>query len=48
VMDPFNGLTILGSSAIAVGSDAYSPYGPGMKGLEPVYNLLSRRTRKAR
>jgi hypothetical protein len=33
VMDPFNGLTILGSSAIAVGSDAYSPYGPGMKGL---------------
>ena len=32
VMDPFNGLTILGSSAIAVGSDADSPYGPGMKG----------------
>jgi hypothetical protein len=32
VMDPFNGLTILGSSAIAVGSDANSPYGPGMKG----------------
>jgi hypothetical protein len=32
VMDPFNGLTILGLSAIAVGSDADSPYGPGMKG----------------
>jgi hypothetical protein len=32
VIDPFNGLTILGASAIAVGSDADSPYGPGMKG----------------
>jgi hypothetical protein len=32
VVDPFNGLTILASSAIAVGSDADSPYGPGMKG----------------
>jgi hypothetical protein len=32
VMDPFNGLTILGTSAIAVGSDADSSYGPGMKG----------------
>jgi hypothetical protein len=32
VMDPFNALTILGLSAIAVGSDADSPYGPGMKG----------------
>jgi hypothetical protein len=32
VMDPFNGLTILGGSAIAVGSDAHSAYGPGMKG----------------
>ncbi len=32
VLDPFNALTILGSSAIAVGSDADSPYGPGMKG----------------
>jgi hypothetical protein len=32
VLDPFNALTILGSSAIAVGSDADSAYGPGMKG----------------
>jgi len=32
VADPFNALTILGSSAIAVGSDADSPYGPGMTG----------------
>jgi hypothetical protein len=32
VIDPFNALTILGSSAITVGSDAHSPYGPGMKG----------------
>ena len=32
VIDPFNGITILGSSAIAVGSNAYSPYGPGMRG----------------
>jgi hypothetical protein len=32
VADPFNALTILGLSAIAVGSDADSPYGPGMKG----------------
>lgn len=32
VIDPFNGITILGSSAIAVGSNAYSPYGPGMPG----------------
>jgi hypothetical protein len=33
VLDPFNALTILGTSAIAVGADADSPYGPGMKGL---------------
>ncbi len=33
VLDPFNALTIVGTSAIAVGSDADSPYGPGMKGL---------------
>ncbi len=33
VIDPFNALTIVGTSAIAVGSDADSPYGPGMKGL---------------
>jgi hypothetical protein len=32
VVDPFNAITILGSSAIAIGSDADSPYGPGMKG----------------
>lgn len=32
VADPFNGITILGSSAIAVGSDAHSEYGPGMRG----------------
>ncbi|MGD0548119.1 MAG: hypothetical protein ABR991_09895 [Terracidiphilus sp.] len=32
VADPFNALTILGASAIAVGADADSPYGPGMKG----------------
>jgi len=32
VLDPFNAITILGSSAIAVGSDADSPYGPGMRG----------------
>jgi hypothetical protein len=31
-VDIFNAITILGSSAIAVGSDANSPYGPGMKG----------------
>ena len=32
VADPFNGLTILGSSAIAVGANSRSPYGPGMPG----------------
>lgn len=32
VLDPFNALTILGSSAIAVGSDAHSADGPGMRG----------------
>jgi hypothetical protein len=32
VIDPFNGITILGSSAIQVGSDSHSPYGPGMAG----------------
>ena len=32
VVDPFNAITILGSSAIAIGSDADSPYGPGMRG----------------
>ena len=32
VMEPFNVLTILGSSAIAVGANSHSPYGPGMRG----------------
>ena len=32
VIDPFNGLTILASSAIAVGANAHSPVGPGMRG----------------
>lgn len=32
VGDPFNALTILGTSAISVGSDAHSVYGPGMPG----------------
>jgi len=32
VVDPFNGLTILASSAISVGADSHSPYGPGMAG----------------
>ena len=32
VMDPFNAVTILGSSAIAVGINAHSDYGPGMAG----------------
>jgi len=32
VVDPFNAITILGTAAISVGSDAHSPYGPGMSG----------------
>jgi len=32
VADPFNAITILATSAIAVGSDAHSAYGPGMAG----------------
>jgi hypothetical protein len=32
VIDPFNGLTILGSSAIAVAANSHSAYGPGMTG----------------
>ncbi len=32
VVDPFNAATILASSAITVGSDADSAYGPGMAG----------------
>jgi hypothetical protein len=32
VADPFNGITILGSSAIAVAANSHSAYGPGMTG----------------
>ena len=32
VIDPFNGLTIAANSAIYVGSNAHSAYGPGMSG----------------
>jgi hypothetical protein len=32
VVDPFNAVTILGGSAIAVGANAHSDYGPGMTG----------------
>ena len=32
VMDPFNAVTILGGSAVAVGMNAHSDYGPGMTG----------------
>ena len=32
LLDPFNAVTILGQSAIAIGSDSHSPYGPGMPG----------------
>jgi hypothetical protein len=32
VVDPFNAVTILGLSAIEVGSNAHSAYGPGMTG----------------
>jgi hypothetical protein len=32
LLDPFNGITILGNSAIYVGANAHSPYGPGMAG----------------
>ena len=34
VGDPFNALTILGSSAIAVAADSHSAYGPGFHGFE--------------
>ena len=34
VADPFNSLTVLGSSAIAVGSDSHSAYGPGFNGFK--------------
>ncbi len=32
VIDPFNGITILGNSAIYVGANSHSGYGPGMAG----------------
>lgn len=32
VIDPFEGITILGNSAIYVGANSHSPYGPGMTG----------------
>ncbi len=32
LLDPFNAITILGQSGIAIASDAHSPYGPGMPG----------------
>ena len=32
LLDPFNAITILGTAAVSVGSDAHSPYGPGMAG----------------
>ena len=32
VGDPFNAITILGTSAISIGSDSHTPYGPGMPG----------------
>ncbi len=32
LLDPFNAVTIAGNAGISVGSDAHSPYGPGMPG----------------
>lgn len=32
LLDPFNAVTIAGNAGIAIGSDARSPYGPGMPG----------------
>ncbi len=32
VLDPFNAITILGDAGITIGSDAHTPYGPGMLG----------------
>lgn len=32
VLDPFNGITILGEAGISVAADSHSPYGPGMPG----------------
>jgi hypothetical protein len=33
MFDPYNGITIVGSSAIYVGANSHSAYGPGMAGL---------------
>lgn len=38
-MDPFNLLTIAADSAIAIGSDSHSPYGPGMSGFGKYYGV---------
>ncbi len=32
ILDPFNGITILGTAAISVGADSHSAYGPGLRG----------------
>jgi hypothetical protein len=32
LIDPFNAITILGTSAIGIASDSHSPYGPGFPG----------------
>ncbi len=32
LLDPFNGITILGTAGFSVGIDSHSPYGPGMPG----------------
>ncbi len=32
VIDPFNLITIAGDAAVGIGSDAHTPYGPGMRG----------------
>jgi len=32
VLDPFNALTILGTSAVTIGSDSHTAYGPGLGG----------------
>lgn len=39
VVDPFNLLTIAADSAIAVGSDSHSPYGPGVTGFGKYYGV---------
>jgi hypothetical protein len=32
LIDPFNAVTILGTAAVSIGSDAHTAYGPGLKG----------------